>query len=372
MITVSAFKWVPPFAQGQVRDHRVRWVLNEVGWPYRVRLLDAEDQRSDAYRAQQPFGQVPVLTEDGRPPMFESGAIVLDVAMRSGRLLPEQDGDRSLALSWLFAALNSVEPVLSNVAEVAFFLQDDTQKRARLPLVRAAAEQRLGELQRALGDREYLVADRFGVADLMIASVLRIARSLDLLAQFPVLDAWQARICDRPACRDAIAAQCADFARHAPSDMKYPPGVAPPVEADGPGQGPSGSGQVRILSVSIDVPIHRAYAIAHEPAYFAAWAAGLSGSLRESGGIWTADTPAGSATVRFTPPNAHGVLDHWVRPKDAPEVYVPLRMLAHGPGTEVELVLFRQPGMSDADFERDAGLVEKDLGTLKRLLEQAA
>ena len=76
MITITALKWVPPFAQGQVRDHRVRWILNEVGRPYEVRLLDTEDQQSQEYRAMQPFGQVPVLFEDGRPPLFETGAIL--------------------------------------------------------------------------------------------------------------------------------------------------------------------------------------------------------------------------------------------------------------------------------------------------------
>jgi len=110
MITITALKWVPPFAQGQVRDHRARWVLNEVGWPYRVRLLDTEDQQSDAYRAEQPFGQIPILEEDGRPALFETGAILLDVATRSGKLLPADDAQRSLAICWIFAALNSIEP----------------------------------------------------------------------------------------------------------------------------------------------------------------------------------------------------------------------------------------------------------------------
>ncbi|WP_292076969.1 glutathione S-transferase N-terminal domain-containing protein, partial [Brevundimonas sp. UBA7838] len=80
MITVTAFKWVPPFAAGQVRDHRVRWILSEAGWAYEIRLLDAVDQKSAEYRALQPFGQVPALEEDGRAPMFESGAIVWDIA----------------------------------------------------------------------------------------------------------------------------------------------------------------------------------------------------------------------------------------------------------------------------------------------------
>jgi glutathione S-transferase len=231
MITITAFKWVPPFAQGQVRDHRVRWVLNEVGWPYQVKLLDSEDQRSDAYRADQPFGQVPVMAEDGRPTLFETGAIVLDVALRSGTLLPQDEGERGLALSFHFAALNSIEPFLMNLAEVDFFMTDEAQKKARRPGVVKMVEQRLGALERALGDREYLVGGLFTVADLMTASVLKIARSVEILPRFPRLDAWQARICERPAYRKAIADQCDVFAKHSPRDMKYPPEVIRQFEA---------------------------------------------------------------------------------------------------------------------------------------------
>ena len=125
MITVTAFKWVPPFAQGQVRDHRVRWVLNEVGWPYRIKLIDAQDQKSEDYRAEQPFGQVPAMEEPGRPTLFETGAILLDVATRSGKLLPADNNERSVAICWMFAALNSIEPALMNLGEVDFFMKDE-------------------------------------------------------------------------------------------------------------------------------------------------------------------------------------------------------------------------------------------------------
>ncbi|HTU59599.1 MAG TPA: glutathione S-transferase N-terminal domain-containing protein, partial [Polyangiales bacterium] len=121
MITITALKWAPPFAAGQVRDHRARWILNEVGWEYRVRLVDAPELSSPEYKDKQPFGQVPYLDEDGRPTLFESGAIVLDIAMRADKLLPKQDGARSAAISWLFAALSSVEPFLMNAAEVEYF-----------------------------------------------------------------------------------------------------------------------------------------------------------------------------------------------------------------------------------------------------------
>ena len=221
MITITAFKWVPPFAQGQVRDHRVRWVLNEVGWPYEVRLLDAEDQQSARYRSKQPFGQVPILEQDGRPTLFETGAIVLDVATRAGKLLPADADQLSLMLSWYFAALNSVEPFLMNLAEVDFFMEDEDEKTQRRPGVLDMAEKRLGELQRGLGKRDWLVGNDFTAADLMTSSVLKIAKSLDILGSFPALVTYQERCFDRSAYHKAIADQCAVFARHSVDDMNY-------------------------------------------------------------------------------------------------------------------------------------------------------
>src|SRR5437868_7585896 len=115
MITVSAFRWVPDFAQGQVRDLRVRWALEEAGLPYRSRLLAHGDQDKPEYRALQPFGQVPVLEENGES-LFESGAIVLHIGERSEALLPKAAGPRARAVQWLIAALNSIEPAIANVA----------------------------------------------------------------------------------------------------------------------------------------------------------------------------------------------------------------------------------------------------------------
>lgn len=129
--------------------------------------------------------------------------------------------------------------------------------------------------------------------------------------------------------------------------------------------------QVRILHATIDVPLAVAYDFARKPDNFPKWAAGLSRTLHQTEQGWVADTPEGEATVRFSDPNPYGVLDHWVLLEGKPEVYIPLRLIANGDGTEVELVLLRQPGMSDADFERDAGLITADLQTLKVLLEKA-
>ncbi|WP_426050271.1 glutathione S-transferase family protein [Brevundimonas sp. SL161] len=221
MITITAFKWVAPFAAGQVRDHRVRWILNEAGWSYEVRLLDAVDQKSAAHRAKQPFGQVPTLEEDGRPPMFESGAIVLTVAERAGVLIPTDSVQRAQVLEWYFAALNTIEGALMNVAEAEFFLPDEAAKAVRRPQVLPFAHQRLAELQAALSNRDWLVGDEFSVADLMMSSVLKIAVSLDLLKTYPALRAYQERCLDRPAYRKAIDDQCAIIAAHGPGDMRY-------------------------------------------------------------------------------------------------------------------------------------------------------
>src|ERR1700741_4262002 len=115
MITISAFRDVPDFAKGLVRDMRVRWALEEAGLPYTTRLLEQGDQDKPDYRALQPFGQVPILEEDGLV-LFESGAIVLHIGERSEMLLPKDAGGRARATQWLIAALNSIEPYVMNVA----------------------------------------------------------------------------------------------------------------------------------------------------------------------------------------------------------------------------------------------------------------
>jgi glutathione S-transferase len=225
MITVTALKWVPPFAAGQVRDHRVRWMLNEIGWDYEVDLIDPTVQTSDEYLAEQPFGQVPVLRETGRPPLFESGAIVLDLAERSGKLWPADRGLQAQVRCWVVAALNSVEPYLSNVAEVDFFTDDETLRNLRRPCAVAAAMQRLDKLSAALGDRIYLKGGEFTAADLMLASVLRVAEHADLIAEYPNLSAYRRRCLERPAFRKAVADQRRDIAAHGPMDMGWDPAM---------------------------------------------------------------------------------------------------------------------------------------------------
>lgn len=132
MIAISAFKWVPPFAQGQVRDLRVRWALEEAGLTYWARLIDADDQASADYRARQPFGQVPVFEEDGLV-LFESGSIVLHIGARSEALLPADEGGRARAVTWLFAALNTIEVVIQPLAEIDLFYADQEWAKLHRP-----------------------------------------------------------------------------------------------------------------------------------------------------------------------------------------------------------------------------------------------
>src|SRR5262245_15294040 len=152
MITISAFKWVPEFAHGQVRDLRARWALEEAGLPYRTRLLAQGDQDKPEYRALQPFGQVPILEEDGHV-LFESGAIVLHIGERSESLLPKEPGARARATQWLIAALNSVEPFLLNVALIDLFYTNEEWAKLRRPGAVQFAQRRLSALSKSLGSK---------------------------------------------------------------------------------------------------------------------------------------------------------------------------------------------------------------------------
>jgi glutathione S-transferase len=220
-ITLSAFRWVPPFAQGLVRDLRVRWALEEAGLPYEERLLDLKEKNGADYRSWQPFGQVPAF-EEGDLAMFESGAIVLHVAEQSSALMPADSNEQARVRTWLFAALNSVEPPIQNLTEIDLFNADQPWAKERRPAVLKRAQQSLGELAAALGNAQYLVADRFSAADLMMTTVLRIPRQTDLVAQFPALDAYRLRCEARPAFKKALADQLRPFAANAPAPARAP------------------------------------------------------------------------------------------------------------------------------------------------------
>ena len=207
MITISAFRSVPPPARGQVRDLRARWALEEAGLPYRTRLLAQGDQDKPDYRALQPFGQVPILEEDGCV-IFESGAIVLHVGARCEGLLPQEPGARARATQWLIAALNSVEPHVMTVAMIDFLYADQEWARLRRPSAVEFARRRLSCLADALGDKPYLDGEGFTAGDLMMTTVLRIVP--ELLAD-PRLVAYVGRCTARPAFKRALEAQMSDF-----------------------------------------------------------------------------------------------------------------------------------------------------------------
>jgi glutathione S-transferase len=214
MITVTAFQWVPDFARGQVRDLRVRWALEEAGVPYRTKLLAFGEGDGAEYRAIQPWGQVPAMQEDGEW-LFESGAIVLRIAERSEALAPADPAGRSRMVQWVFAALNSVEPHLQNLAVIDFFYPDEAWAKARRPGAEDLARVKLASLARRLEGRDYL-EDRFTAGDLMMASVLRIAGHTDVVRADPVLGPYLERCTARPAFRRALDAQLADFTAEPP------------------------------------------------------------------------------------------------------------------------------------------------------------
>src|SRR6185437_7410147 len=149
MIQISAFKWVPELARGQVRDLRVRWALEEAGLPYQSRLLEQGDQDKADYRALQPFGQVPILQQDDLV-LFESGAIVLYIGERCEALLPREPGARARATQWLLAALNSIEPHVMNVALIDLFYKDEEWAKLRRPGAVAFVQRRLAALSKSL------------------------------------------------------------------------------------------------------------------------------------------------------------------------------------------------------------------------------
>lgn len=210
MIKVTAFKWVPSFAQGSVRDIRVRWALEEAGLGYDDQLIGFEDQATPAYRALQPFGQVPAYS-DGKVEMFESGAIVLWIAQNSDQLMPTDDAGRAMVTTWLFAAMNSVEPFVAELAIIDLFNADKDWAKARRPEVEAMLRKRLGDLQAALGDRQWFANDRFSAADILMTHVLRDLRHTDIVADYPALAAYVARAEARPAFKRALEDQLKPF-----------------------------------------------------------------------------------------------------------------------------------------------------------------
>ncbi len=214
-IEVTAYKWVPPIAKGYVKDMRVRWALEEIGQPYHERLVGGVfGEKSSEHLADQPFGQVPVYKEDGLT-LFESGAILIHIGDKDERLLPRDPQARARAIGWLVAALNSIEPFAQMLFMVGMVGAGKDWLAEAKDGVRPFADMRLGQLSKALDDREWL-EDRFTVGDLMMIDVLRAAREPGLVAAYPNLVAYIERGTSRPAFKAAMAAQLAAFEGHQP------------------------------------------------------------------------------------------------------------------------------------------------------------
>ena len=213
---ITAFRWVPDFAAGLVRDLRIRWALEEIGRPYKVRLLDALHPRPADYFLEQPFGQVPAYRDD-EVHLFESGAILIHLGLGDERLLPADANGRGRAIAWLVAALNSVEPAIFELSAIDLFNRGEAWTRERRPQVIDKIRERLRLLAEALGDRDWFEG-RLTIGDLMMVSVLRNLRNTGLVAEQPRLAAFVARGEARPAFQQALADQLAVFAAHQPQE----------------------------------------------------------------------------------------------------------------------------------------------------------
>jgi glutathione S-transferase len=215
-IEITAFRWVPEFAQGVVRDLRARWALEEAGLDYRVRLLD--QQRPPEYLKEQPFDQVPIL-RDGDLQIFESGAIVQYVGEKSEALLPRDPQGRFRAIQWTYAALNSVEPAILNLLLIDVFYKDEEWAKLRRQGAADFAKLKLKRLSDWLGDKTWLEGDRFTIGDLVMTTTLRFLRHTDMVAEFPNLAAFLKRSEARPAFQQALSDQLATFREHEPEGV---------------------------------------------------------------------------------------------------------------------------------------------------------
>jgi glutathione S-transferase len=213
--TITAFERSPDRGRGLARDMRVRWALEEAGQPYEVRLLSFEAMKAPAHLALHPFGQIPTY-EDGGLVLFESGAIVLHIAERHAGLLPADADARARAISWMFAALNTIEPPILDLVVARLVEGKEPWSEQRMPLVEGRIRKRLGELAGRLGEAEWLDGE-FSAGDLLMVSVLLRLKPSGMLEGFPSLAAYVARGEARPAYKRAFDAQWAVFVAGSPS-----------------------------------------------------------------------------------------------------------------------------------------------------------
>jgi glutathione S-transferase len=206
-ITITAFEKSPDGGRGLARDTRVRWALEEAGQPYEVRLVSFPALKQPAHLAVNPFGQIPTYEEEGLA-LFETGSIVLHIAQRHGGLLPDHANGRARAITWMFAAVNTMEPPILELQNARLLEGDKSWNAERLPLVMDRCRDRLRQLSAYLGESEWLDG-AFSAGDLMMASVLLRLRASGLLDEYANLAAYVARGEARPAYKRAFAAQLA-------------------------------------------------------------------------------------------------------------------------------------------------------------------
>ena len=206
---ITAFESSPDEGQGLARDMRVRWALEEVGQPYDVRLVSFAEMKAPAHRARHPFGQIPTY-EEGDLTLFESGAIIFHLAERHPGLLPADANARARAITWLFAALNTVEPPIVELEQAPYLASDKPWIKELLPILEDRVRARLGELSNRLGDADWLDGG-FSAGDLMMVMVLRRAEGTGLVEEYPNLAAYVARGAARPAYQRAFDAQLEVF-----------------------------------------------------------------------------------------------------------------------------------------------------------------
>lgn len=207
--TITAFEASPDEGRGLARDMRVRWALEEAGQPYDVRLVSFREMKEPAHRARHPFGQIPTY-EDGDLVLFETGAIVFHIAERHAGLLPTEPNARARAITWMFAALNTVEPPIVELEQSQYVEGDRPWYAERVPMMQDRVRTRLDDLSRRLGEADWLDG-RFTAGDLMMVMVLRRLEGSGLLEAYPNLMAYVARGEARPAYQRAFDAQLAVF-----------------------------------------------------------------------------------------------------------------------------------------------------------------
>lgn len=207
--TITAFESSPDRGKGLARDMRVRWAFEEVGQPYDVRLVSFEAMKQPAHLALQPFGQIPTY-EEGDLVLFETGSILLHIAEGRAGLLPENANGRARAITWMFAALNTIEPPIVEYAAAMLLEKKETWYEQRRPMLEDRIRKRFAALSNRLGDADWLDGD-FSAADLMMVTVLLRSKSSGILDEYPNLSAYVARAEARPAYQRAFAAQLAVF-----------------------------------------------------------------------------------------------------------------------------------------------------------------